>query len=69
MKSKDDIIHELEQQVSDMAMEIVKLRKIKDLYAEMTQINCNYIDEIMLLDIRFQEVSRSHQSNSIPLDL
>ena len=65
MKSKDDQIHELEQQVSDMAMEIVKLRKIKDLYAEMTQINCNYIDEIMLLDIRFQEVSRSHQSNSI----
>ena len=66
--SKDDQIHELEQQVSDMAMEIVKLRKIKDLYAEMTQINCNYIDEIMLLDIRFQEVSRSHQSNSIPPD-
>ena len=27
MKSKDEIIHELEQQVSDMAMEITRLKK------------------------------------------
>jgi len=61
--SKDEQIHELEQQVSDMAMEIVKLRKIKDLYAEMTQINCDYTDQIMSLDNRWREVVQNHQSN------
>ena len=52
MKSKDDIIHELEQQVSDMSMEIVRLKKIidknsqkiKNLKEELEKSNFDYLD-------------------------
>ena len=50
--SKDDQIHELEQQVSDMAMEIVRLKKIidknsqkiKHLKDELQKSNYDYLD-------------------------
>ena len=52
MKSKDDIIHELEQQVIDMAIEIVRLKKIidknsqkiKNLKEELEKSNFDYLD-------------------------
>ncbi|HRB54620.1 MAG TPA: hypothetical protein PLD87_13160 [Bacteroidia bacterium] len=52
MKSKDEKIHDLEQQVSDMAMEIVRLKKIidknsqkiKHLKDELQKSNYDYLD-------------------------
>ena len=54
MKSKDEQIHELEQQVSDMAMEITRLRNA------MQRVLDN---NIKLLGILSQEAAQNHQSN------
>ena len=63
MKSKDEQIHELEQQVSDMAMEITRLKKITTLYKDLTSKQDKLIEKIMSLDNRWQEAAQSHQSS------
>ena len=46
MKSKDEIIHELEQQVSDMAMEITRLKKIIELYEQVEEMQDKFIEHL-----------------------
>ena len=67
MKSKDDIIHELEQQVSDMAMEIVRLKRLIE---EISKVkDSHFIDYIKSLGTQLLEEAQSYQNNSTLLDL
>ena len=69
MKSKDDIIHELEQQVSDMAMEITRLRKeSKELKEYIFDVFTNKHKYFKLSDIQSELTAQNRQSNSIPPD-
>ena len=69
MKSKDEQIHELEQQVSDMAMEITRLRKEnKELKEYIFDVFTNKHKYFKLLDIQSELTAQNHQSNSTLLD-
>ena len=69
MKSKDEIIHELEQQVSDMAMEITKLKRDKQkLMEDLYDVFVNKHKYFKLSDIQSELTAQNRQSNSIPPD-
>ena len=69
MKSKDDQIHELEQQVSDIAIEIVRLRKEnKELKEYIFDVFTNKHKYFKLSDIQSELTAQNRQSNSIPPD-
>jgi len=69
MKSKDEQIHELEQQVSDMAMEITRLRKEnKELKEYIFDVFTNKHKYFKLSDIQSELTAQNRQSNSIPPD-
>ena len=67
MKSKDEQIHELEQQVSDMAMEITRLKRLIE---EISKVkDSHFIDYLKSLGTQLLEEAQNHQSNLDPLDL
>ena len=67
--SKDEQIHELEQQVSDMAMEITRLRKEnKELKEYIFDVFTNKHKYFKLSDIQSELTAQNRQSNSIPPD-
>ena len=69
MKSKDEQIHELEQQVSDMAMEITRLRKEnKELKEYIFDVFTNKHKYFKLSDIQSELTAQNHQSNLDPPD-
>ena len=69
MKSKDEQIHELEQQVSDMAMEITRLRKEnKELKEYIFDVFTNKHKYFKLSDTQSELKVQSHQNNSTLLD-
>jgi len=69
MKSKDEKIHDLEQQVSDMAMEITRLRKEnKELKEYIFDVFTNKHKYFKLSDIQSELTAQNRQSNSIPPD-
>ena len=68
MKSKDEIIHDLEQQVSDMAMEITRLKNANAFYKKWVDDQRDIIKELMLSDNQSGLAVRSHQSTIIPPD-
>ena len=62
----NDKIHELEQQVSDMAIEIVRLRKEnKELKEYIFDVFTNKHKYFKLSDIQSELTAQNHQSNSI----
>ena len=65
MKSKDEQIHELEQQVSDMAMEITRLRKEnKELKEYIFDVFTNKHKYFKLSDIQSELTARSEEHTS-----
>ena len=69
MKSKDEQIHELEQQVSDMAMEITRLRKEnKELKEYIFDVFTNKHKYFKLSDIQSELTAQSHQNSGSLLD-
>ncbi len=63
-------IHELEQQVIDMAIEITRLRKEnKELKEYIFDVFTNKHKYFKLSDIQSELTAQNHQSNSTLLDL
>ena len=60
----NDKIHELEQQVSDMAMEITKLKRDKQkLMEDLYDVFVNKHKYFKLSDIQSELAAQNHQSN------
>ena len=68
MSKEQETIHELEQQVSDMAMEITRLKKANAFYKKWVDDQRDIIKELMLSDNQSGLAVRSHQSTIIPPD-
>jgi hypothetical protein len=56
--------HELEQQVSDMAMEITRLKNRISILEEIRAVQFNANERIMSLDNLLELTAQNHQNNS-----